>query len=201
MKRLLVGLLVSFSVFAEVQSFSPSVTASRAVASDSGGLLTASSATATELGYLAGVSNAKSLAAKVIVHADTSNTALSGITTVVYSNEITDSDAAYNPANGTFTVPAGKGGEYLVAASWQTSGAETWVAGNQAVSWIQVNGSNARLSAQFPPGASGMNVLVSICHVVTVAAGDTIRITALGTPNPTLSNNAAQNKLDIIGPF
>ncbi len=158
-------------------------------------------ASTTELNYLSGVTQAKTLSAKVIVHADTSTTALSGITTVVYSNEVTDSDSAYNPANGTFTVPTGKGGDYFVSGSWQTNAAETWVAGNQAVSFIQVNGTNKRISAQFPPGAGSMNVLVSIAAVVTVAAGDTIRIAGLGTPNPTLSGNAAQNTLDIIGPF
>ena len=45
-------------------------------------------------------------------------------TTRVYGTEVYDTDTAYNTSNGTFTVPSGEGGKYLVMCSntYDTSG-------------------------------------------------------------------------------
>jgi len=43
-------------------------------------------------------------------------------TVVEYSNEVVDSDSAYDTSNYRFTVPSGKGGLYLFNATWRFVG-------------------------------------------------------------------------------
>lgn len=111
-------------------------------------------------------------------------------TIVVFGTVGRDTDSAYNNATGRYTVPAGKGGDYLISSSVSWNAAP----GNQPVIAIYKNAAQHLATvpgALTPGGASGM----FISTPVNLAAGDIVDIRVSQTTGGavTLAVNAAIN--------
>lgn len=65
-----------------------------------------------------GGSNAMTWTSRVSFSANTSTTAGSTSTRLIYTVEDHDTDNAYDTSTGTFTVPTGKGGVYMICAQY-----------------------------------------------------------------------------------
>lgn len=89
--------------------------------------------------------------------------------TVVFGTEEVDTDAAFNPATGQFTVPTGKGGHYEIAASIAYNTAPT---GTCTCSIFK----NAVLFKQNQFIAPGAIQGISVCALASLSAGDVIDI-------------------------
>jgi len=89
--------------------------------------------------------------------------------TIVCDTEELDTDNAYNTSTGEFTVPSGKGGKYMVGASYRTnaSGAATRLA-----SFITVGGTIIR-QTNFNQNSSGEGSS-SVHGVLNLSAGDVV---------------------------
>lgn len=119
----------------------------------------------------------------------------SGVTTiVVFGTEVRDTDATYDNATGRFTVPAGKGGDYLVASCITWSGAP----GVNPSVGIFKNAANYKAANA---GANTPGAAISICisAVANFAAADVIdmRVTQVSGGAVTLTANALFNFITI----
>jgi len=93
-------------------------------------------------------------------------------TQVVFGTEVLDTDNAF--ASNTFTVPSGKGGNYLIGANIEYRAGASSVYG-----WIvniYINGSeyikhNSEYEANYPAKANA-----GITEVLPLSAGDTVKI-------------------------
>jgi hypothetical protein len=93
-------------------------------------------------------------------------------TQVVFGTEVLDTDNAF--ASNTFTVPSGKGGNYLIGANIEYS-----AGANSVYGWIvniYINGSeyvkhNSEYEANYPAKANA-----GITEVLPLSAGDTVKI-------------------------
>jgi hypothetical protein len=88
---------------------------------------------------------------------------------VVYGTELRDTDSAYDPSTGRFTVPTAKGGDYFV------TGGVGWNTGltGEAVLGIFKNASEQMRAEVINPAASAS---VTISGIVNCAAGDILDI-------------------------
>lgn len=93
-------------------------------------------------------------------------------TIVVYGTVERDTDSAYNSSTGRYTIPAGKGGDYMVTGSWAFSGATT----GQSFCTIFKNGATQSRQS----GATGLAALqtIAIAAMLSLSAGDVIDIRA-----------------------
>jgi hypothetical protein len=122
--------------------------------------------------------NGGSLASAPVVAARMTNTTVAqhlagGPVSLVYGTVEYDSNAACNAANGTFTVPAGQGGDYLVTGGWATT---NLAGGNTLAAEIYKNGVIYADGSQVTFAGSGISVYVST--VVRCNAGDTLQVMA-----------------------
>ncbi|QKE60842.1 hypothetical protein [Arthronema virus TR020] len=99
------------------------------------------------------------------------------LTTLIFNNEIVDTNTAYNPSTGEFTVPTGLGGTYSVSG---------FIVLDNLVSGLTVelavNGSIVRRAGQGQASGDSFQVL-AIHGLITVSAGDiiTVRVTQTNT--------------------
>ena len=93
----------------------------------------------------------------------------SAAVTIVCDTEELDTDNAYSTSTGEFTVPSGKGGKYMVGASYRTnaSGSATRLA-----SFITVGGTIIR-QTNFNQNSSGEGSS-SVHGVLNLSAGDVV---------------------------
>ena len=103
--------------------------------------------------------------------------------TAVFCNaEIFDTDNAFNTANGTFTVPSGKGGKYQVNAQVAFDDIDT--GGERCEIYLYVDGVKLTDYRQ-GPGEWGENnghlAATNYSHVIQLNAGQTLQIYAYHT--------------------
>jgi hypothetical protein len=131
------------------------------------------------------VGGAGSLAPAPVVAARARNVSATqsfpGNTVLTYDTLEYDTHGGFNIATGTYTVPAGQPGDYLVTGEYASTGLP---AGQWAGIMIQRNGGIYANGTQYA-GATG-SVACHISTVVRCNAGDTL--TVLAIPNTTISN-------------
>ena len=106
-------------------------------------------------------------------------------TKVEFDTEELDTDNAYNTSTGEFTVPSGKGGKYMVGASYRTnaSGAATRLA-----SFITVGGTIIR-QTNFNQNSDGESS--SMVHaVLNLSAGDVVAFKCFQTSGSSVNLEA-----------
>ena len=112
------------------------------------------------------------------------NTSQTGITTptiVKYDGVAVDTDSAYSAATGQFTVPTGKGGQYLIAGVVVCG--QVTSAGIQTVT-VNLAGGSVYQYSTFATVAAGAGGYLQFSVVVPVTAGQTLDVrvsTAAGT--------------------
>ena len=111
----------------------------------------------------------------------TTNVTNATATKVVFDTEHYDTDSAYDTSNGTFTVPSGKAGKYLISSGlWcnQTGGeGELYLAGN----YLYKNGSlfiQCQSDYNTTADDSANNVNKSLVVIIDLSVGDYIEIYA-----------------------
>jgi hypothetical protein len=92
-------------------------------------------------------------------------------TAVVFGTVETDTDSAYNPTTGVFTVPVGKAGQYSIVGQIAWNGALTTT--TQLA--VFVNGVEKKRAQQVNPGAG---VTIQVDAKLTLAAGDAVDVRA-----------------------
>ena len=103
-------------------------------------------------------------------------------TAVFFNAEQFDTDSAFNTANGTFTVPSGKGGKYQVNAQVAFDDIDT--SGERCEIYLYVDGSKLtdyRQSAGVWGVVSGQLAAAAYANVVQLDAGQTLQIYAYHT--------------------
>ena len=83
-------------------------------------------------------------------------------TKITYTNEIFDTDSAYDAANSKFVVPSGEGGKYFVRVTYEMA-----VLTNPTYAYIFVNGSKAT-GTRFKTSSYGNQTIM----ILTLSAGD-----------------------------
>ena len=119
----------------------------------------------------------------------------SGSTTLVQpDNEIFDTDSAYNPSDGKFTVPSGKAGKYFIAAGVYFG---SMTDGCTISCEIYVNNSSKALNRK-QQGADG-NASVQCIGFFDLSAGD--YVTFKVDQNTGSSKNTSGDKLTFLSGF
>lgn len=109
-----------------------------------------------------------------MINTGTSQTFASGFTTVmIYDTVEYDTHGGCNMGTGTYTVPVGQPGDYLVTGLWATTGL---AAGNYVGMQLQKNGAVYANGSQSNAFAGG--VASNVSTVVRCVAGDTLRLVA-----------------------
>ena len=108
------------------------------------------------------------------------STALNNLTsgtwyTLVCDTELWDTDSAYDPSTGKFTVPAGKGGKYQINASWSLDDPASSF-GLIAISKTPDGGSLTELHRVLLPGQTGWNSSWPISCVIDLDPADVLEI-------------------------
>jgi len=103
--------------------------------------------------------------------------------TMLYTTVSEDTDSAYSTGTGRFTVPANKGGYYLIFAT---------VAWNAAFSfstniYVWVNNTAVRFFKGSPNGSGGQYDSLAVTGLLLLSAGDTVEIQA--TQNSGIAQN------------
>jgi len=93
----------------------------------------------------------------------------SAAVTIVCDTEELDTDNAYSTSTGEFTVPSGKGGKYMVGASYRTNGSGS---ATRLASFITVGGTIIR-QTNFNQNSSGEGSS-SVHGVLNLSAGDVV---------------------------
>ena len=95
---------------------------------------------------------------------DSSDQSIGHDTTVkiTYTNEIFDTDSAYDATNSKFTVPSGEGGKYFVRVSYEMA-----VQTNPTFAYIYVNGAKATGTRYKTSSYSNQTIMI-----LTLSAGD-----------------------------
>lgn len=119
------------------------------------------------------------------------------VTTLIYTTTRTDTDSGYNSGTGIFTVPANKGGVYMVSACWTT--AAEIVGPVEYTCGIEVNGAVTQWARVTVQGAAAANMTSACSTLVNVAAGATISAIAYQTTGvaKTCDGTATGNRLTI----
>ena len=119
-------------------------------------------------------------------------TGISGATTIKFDTVVTDTDSAYNAGTGIYTVPTGKGGQYLIACSLLLSVAT-------AISIASLNiaaGGNTVATSEVSNQVIGVGATaLAASTVVTLTAGQTISANVAasgGTVSTVASSRATQ---------
>jgi len=99
-------------------------------------------------------------------------------TKVVFSNQVIDSDSAYNPSNYRFTVPSGKGGTYRVDFGfWFYASGQSL---QQAVGYIYKNNSDL-FNIRSQHNARGeYAAYMNMSSVINLSAGDYLEVFCQG---------------------
>ena len=112
-------------------------------------------------------------------------------TAVFFNAEQFDTDSAFNTANGTFTVPSGKGGKYQLNTQVSVDDINQ---GAYLTIGLYINGSlqsNRARSYDWSPDSDKI-ITCSMNNVISLSAGDTVNIYALhsGTGTQSSENHA-----------
>lgn len=102
----------------------------------------------------------------------TSTFANSASTTLVCTNKLYDSHAAFNTSTGVYTVPVS--GKYRVTSSWAATGTSNANTAIQA--FINRNGSSVSSSYQWGSAATNGVLSAQIADTITCSAGDTLNV-------------------------
>jgi hypothetical protein len=107
---------------------------------------------------------------------------------MIYSTETTDNKSAYDHSTGTFTCPAGYGGEYIVSARAyiDSSGGISWTTGESAQIAYEINSSGKVLMGiNISETTSGADNYIDGIALVTLAAADTLKFHVYQTSSQT----------------
>lgn len=115
---------------------------------------------------------------------------------ILYNNTVTDTDSGYNAATGLYTVPAGKGGRYLVSACLRLTSL-TANTGAMALS-IRKNGTDVQEGNATIAG-NGTDMQFSCAGIINASAGDTLGAAFIQTNAASRSNTtvATANRMTI----
>lgn len=121
-------------------------------------------------------------------------------TIVVFGTVVTDTDTAYNSGTGRYTVPAGKGGRYLVTATIQWNGPGVGAGSNNFSIAAFKNAAQVSVmdSELFSPGTTfaTLNSLAGSA-LITCVAGDILDVRALQNTGGAVTF-AGANRLTIM---
>ena len=106
-----------------------------------------------------------------------------GWTKVEFDTEVFDSDSAYDNANDKFTVPAGKGGKYLViaAAKINDAGSPATLVGSGMR--LTVNGSNVKQTIHFMDNGTSKSEGKTVVAILNLSATDYVEAYAYAQDN------------------
>ncbi len=120
------------------------------------------------------------------------------------NHEFIDTDSAFNVSNGLFTVPAGKGGIYLLLCGFNLA-QRTWTAGEYVIVSAWVNGTYASgPSAHYDTAYStsvAANRSISGLNLLNLSAGDTVGINIYAAQSITVGSGSGASFFGMIGPF
>lgn len=108
----------------------------------------------------------------------------SSVTDITWGTEVVDPDGWVSGGSGTLTVPAGKGGRYIVSYTG------TWSASPTAIIFGAINGTALYAS----PAADAVVFISTLTFMRTFAAADTLIIRAFQTSG---SNKDVVSRLEI----
>tara|TARA_R100001126_G_scaffold100154_1_gene77270 strand:+ start:530 stop:1111 length:582 start_codon:yes stop_codon:yes gene_type:complete len=95
-------------------------------------------------------------------------------TVILFDHEALDTNSAYDPSTGRFTVPSGGAGKYLIYAQLVRNN----FTNSRYLSRIRVNGSHASQSEQRNTDTGGTTYqTVNITSIQTLAEGDYVDVT------------------------
>jgi hypothetical protein len=141
------------------------------ITSDGAGSFTASSSLASSVQSVGGIQNTPAFKyVKTSVQTVSDNT----FTKVTFDNGILDTDSAVS--SSTFTVPTGKGGQYLIGANLFTgaSGVTRYIYGNL---YIVVNGTfRSQCNTDFRNSYYTYTHNLLVSDILDLSAGDTVEI-------------------------
>jgi hypothetical protein len=93
---------------------------------------------------------------------------------VICDTEVIDSDSAYDPSTGRFTVPSGKGGQYTFSCAVDTAGLDS---GEICMVVLYLNGSFSALGmGKFQSSAAAEDGPVTTTFMRSLSAGDYIEM-------------------------
>ena len=106
-----------------------------------------------------------------------------GWTKVEFDTEVFDSDSAYDNTNDKFTVPAGKGGKYLViaAAKINDAGSPATLVGSGMR--LTVNGSNVKQTIHFMDNGTSKSEGKTVVAILNLSATDYVEAYAYAQDN------------------
>jgi len=97
-----------------------------------------------------------------------------GWTKVICDTEVIDSDSAYDPSTGRFTVPSGKGGQYTFSCAVDSAGLNS---GKSCMVVLYLNGSFSALGmGKLMSSGSGEDLPVTTTFMRSLSAGDYIEM-------------------------
>ena len=97
-----------------------------------------------------------------------------GWTKVICDTEVIDSDSAYDPSTGRFTVPSGKGGQYTFSCAVDSAGLNS---GKSCMMVLYLNGSFSALGmGKLMSSGSGEDLPVTTTFMRSLSAGDYIEM-------------------------
>ena len=119
------------------------------------------------------------------------------LTKMVFDSEDFDTDSAWDTSNYKFTVPAGKGGKYVVGAnSYVAAGVDMYTQLH-----IYKNGSTVAYNYNHGSASAGGSVSNNITRIITLAAADYIEFyvtTNATTRTVYTSNNIGRTTASIV---
>ena len=110
----------------------------------------------------------------------------------LFQTEEFDSDGAYNASTSTFTVPSGKGGQYMYNVQCSVDDINQ---GHYLALWLYINGSGSSIrSKSFDWSPSSDKIITAgMSNVISLSAGDTVEIYALHDGTGTQGSEAGYN--------
>ena len=97
-----------------------------------------------------------------------------GWTKVICDTEVIDSDSAYDPSTGRFTVPSGKGGQYTFSCAVDSAGLNS---GKSCMMVLYLNGSFSALGmGKLMSSNTGEDLPVTTTFMRSLSAGDYIEM-------------------------
>ena len=93
---------------------------------------------------------------------------------VICDTEVIDSDSAYDPSTGKFTVPSGKGGQYTFSCAVDSAGLDS---GESCMMVLYLNGSFSSLGmGKLMSSNTGEDLPVTTTFMRSLSAGDYIEM-------------------------
>jgi len=138
---------------------------------------------------------AELLRARVRAHISTPQTGISTATTVLFDTEDWDSPAGYVPGTGTFTVPTGYAGDYVISASVVCTQVSS--TGNQFLD-IKVNGTAIATDGHAAVVVGTANSVLSVSACYTLAVGDTVKIILTPSAGTITTVASAQSQFSLL---